>query len=395
MEREFTVCVRVKERQMMASPVHLQSLRGWPALLVALALAAGLAAQQPVAPPTPPTAAPAGQQTGPIPQAPARIVTGVTVVDVPVIVLDSQGQPVENLELGNFNLQDDYQTQRLIGFDNQPRPISLAIVVDTSDRTAVQQARRAAQVVADMVVGATGEAALFIPGPEPKQVLSFTNDGDKIVSVLRHLKVTPSGSDVTASLQMAAMRLRTQPRDHTRAIVVISRQNPKQGAFSEAILEGAMNDALPVFRIYPDTPQGAQPDNPLSPYEHGTGVGSSREPMPVQPVGAHGQMPDTTAPGTGLNLGSIASAVATKLRSKNWDYVYATGGLDLHAANDGDFDRKLSEVGDVLRSTYHLYYHPDNLTQGPAVHVINLRVAKHTGVAKTSYRHTYIGMRQP
>lgn len=325
-------------------------------------------------------------------QAPTRIVSGVTVVDVPIMVLDHQGQPIENLSLDDFELHDDYQKQRLMGFDNQARPVSLAIVVDTSDRASLLQTQRAAQVIADMVVGATGEAAIFIPGPEPREVENFTTDGNAIVAALRHLKLTPSGSDITAPLQLAAMRLRDRPRADARAILVITRQSAKRGTFASALLEGAMDDAAPVFRVYPDEPSSPPPEDPLAPATNGTGVGSSREPMPVQPVGAHGQMPQL--PAQLLNLGAIASTLSTALRSKQFSYVYTTGGLDLHAANNGDFDRKLSEVGNLLRSTYHLYYRPDNLTAGPAIHVISVRVAKNTGVAKTSYRHTYVGMRQ-
>ncbi|MGH9471354.1 MAG: hypothetical protein ACRD1M_01290 [Terriglobales bacterium] len=332
--------------------------------------------------------APGAQQA----QAPTRIVSGVTVVDVPIMVLNHQGQPIENLSLDDFELHDDYQKQHLMGFDNQARPVSLAIVVDTSDRASLLQTQRAAQVIADMVVGATGEAAIFIPGPEPREAENFTTDGNAIVAALRHLKLTPSGSDITAPLQLAAMRLRDRPRADARAILVITRQSAKRGTFASALLEGAMDDAAPVFRVYPDEPSSPPPEDPLSPATNGTGVGSSREPMPVQPVGAHGQMPQQPAPL--LNLGAIASTLSTALRSKQFSYVYTTGGLDLHAANNGDFDRKLSEVGNLLRSTYHLYYRPDNLTAGPAIHVISVRVAKNTGVAKTSYRHTYVGMRQ-
>lgn len=359
------------------------------ALSLVGALWCGAAAQQAATKRRPRAeSAPGAQQA----QAPTRIVSGVTVVDVPIMVLNHQGQPIENLSLDDFELHDDYQKQHLMGFDNQARPVSLAIVVDTSDRASLLQTQRAAQVIADMVVGATGEAAIFVPGPEPRETENFTTDGNAIVAALRHLKLTPSGSDITAPLQLAAMRLRDRPRADARAILVITRQSAKRGTFASALLEGAMDDAAPVFRVYPDEPSSPPPEDPLSPATNGTGVGSSREPMPVQPVGAHGQMPQQPAPL--LNLGAIASTLSTALRSKQFSYVYTTGGLDLHAANNGDFDRKLSEVGNLLRSTYHLYYRPDNLTAGPAIHVISVRVAKNTGVAKTSYRHTYVGMRQ-
>lgn len=377
--------------------------------IVALALCGVFAAQQTTPTKPPPSAPPAAAPRGAVPPsaasaqaAPAQaqqppplahIVSGVTVVDVPIMVFDHQGQPIENLTLDDFTLHDDYKKQTLIALDSRPRPVSLAIVVDTSDRASLLQAQRAAQVIVDMVVGATGEGAVFIPGPEPKEVEDFTTNGDAIVSALRHLKLTPSGSDITAPLELAAMRLRHRPRGRSRAILVITRQNTKEGTFQSALLEGAMNEAMPVFRVYPSAPATPPPPDPLSPSANGTGVGSSREQPPVQPMNAHGQMPEQ--PAQLLDLGAIAQGLHTMLRSKQFSYVYTTGGKDFHPGNSGDFDRDISEVGNLLRSTYHLYYHPDDLTAGPAVHVISVRVAKNTGVANTSYRHTYVGMRQP
>ncbi|MGH9483195.1 MAG: hypothetical protein ACRD1L_14000, partial [Terriglobales bacterium] len=114
-----------------------------------------------------------------LPQIPV-IRANTTVVDVPVLVLDKQGQPLDSLNQSDFRLLDDGQPQELSGFDNQPRPLSLAIVVDTSDYDAIGQAKRSAELITSMVVGAMGVASVFIPGPEPKQLLPFTNDGNKL-----------------------------------------------------------------------------------------------------------------------------------------------------------------------------------------------------------------------
>lgn len=347
-------------------------------------------------PPAPPAATRGAQIAGQRTQAAplAKLKSNVTLVDVPIIVLDQNDQPITDLTLSDFSLTDDYKKQQLTYLDSQPRPVTLAIVVDTSDRASVKQAQRSAQVIADMVIGAGGEAALFIPGPEARQITPFTRNQDEIVAAIRKLKLTPVGLDVTAPLEKAETALRRQPLNRTKAVLVITRRNPKLGAFSQALMEGSMGDSAPVFRVYPDTPQGAPPPDPLDPFTNGTGVGSQREQMPVQPVGAHGQMPQPTPEGTGLNVGAIASALETKfLRSKTWNYVYTSGGLDLHAGNDREFDQDLSRVGNVLRATYHLYYDPNDLTAGPAMHLIYVRVSPTTGVKRTTYRHTYVGMK--
>ncbi|MGH9394260.1 MAG: hypothetical protein ACRD1E_08840, partial [Terriglobales bacterium] len=131
------------------------------------------------------------QATKQVPQVPI-IRANTTLVDVPVLVLDKKGQPIESLNREDFQIYDDGVLQHLSAFDNQPRPISLAIVVDTSDWDAIDQAKRSAELISAMVVGAAGEASIFIPGPEPKQLLAFTGDSNQIANQLRHLDKSPT-----------------------------------------------------------------------------------------------------------------------------------------------------------------------------------------------------------
>src|SRR6185312_3972482 len=112
-------------------------------------------------------------------------------VEVPVLVLDRQGAPLLQLDQDRFQLSDNGRRQRVTGFARDARPVSLALVVDTSDRDAVAQVQRAAELVTAMVMGAAGEASLYIAGPAPARVLGPTRDADKFAEALRHLQVTP------------------------------------------------------------------------------------------------------------------------------------------------------------------------------------------------------------
>jgi VWFA-related protein len=57
----------------------------------------------------------------------------VSLVTVPVSVLDSKGRFVEGLELSDFTLQEEDQPQTLVHFDRDPTPVSLAVALDASD----------------------------------------------------------------------------------------------------------------------------------------------------------------------------------------------------------------------------------------------------------------------
>ena len=357
-------------------------------------LAAGLASLAFLPPAAAPQAAPPPSQAVK-PGSPLQLRGGVNLVDVPVLVLDHQGQPVLGLNRSNFSLWDNRLHQQLSGFDSQPLPVSVAIVVDTTEPAAVEQAHRSAQLIASMIVGADGRGSVITAGYHTRQVLHFTNERGAIVDALRRLKLGPHGNDITEALDLAILRLNHQPLGRTRAVVVITRQQAVGGEFAHAIVQAAMSDATPIFRVVPNS-TGPRPPNPISPTENGTGVGSNREQHPAQPIGRAGN--PVPCEGCEANLsGALVDALGklySLVRSKHWNYVRATGGLDLHAGNNRDFDRRLQLVANALRSFYHLYFTPNDLTAYAEVHAINLRIVGLPHHGHITYRRTYVGLRQ-
>lgn len=321
------------------------------------------------------------------------LVTGVTVVDVPVIALNRQGQAVPALNQQDFRLYDDGQLQRLRAFDSAPRPVSLAIVVDASQYAAVAQAKRAARMLSEMLVGEGGRAAVFIPGYPARQLSNFRDGAKTLIPTLEKIKQGPTRTPLSDALELALLRLRRQPDTRTRAVVVISQSNPRVGPTGREVVAMAMNNAIPIFRVYPPEPPGGEPENPISPENNGTGPGSQRQQPYVPPIGAKGNPP---APASDtMNLGAlvfpIAKAVAGAMESGRWNYVRATGGLNLHASNDRQFDQRLAEVGNALRSIYHLYYTPNDLGPVPAVHHIEVKLNPLAPAQKTVFRRSYLG----
>lgn len=365
---------------------------GWRGMaLIVLGVTALAVAQQPV-PSRPAAAQTATPQATPQTTPGTTIVTGVTVVNVPVLVLDHSGAPVIGLDRNNFQILDDGRPQSLASFDNQPRPVTLAIVIDTSNPDAVAQAHRSAELLAQMVVGNSGQAGIFIASAEAKQVLPFTGDLGQIVDALRRLRVGPRSDGIGEPLSMAVMALARQPRDRTRAVLVISRQSPRSDSFSQAIMETSMNDATPIFQLSPNRPRNANDVNPIDPNEAGTGVGSNRAPIPPS-VSTHGKFPPAAGSAANFDLGAAISGALGTIRSHQWDYVHTTGGLSLKASNDGDFDRKLGEIGNALRSIYELYYHPNDLSPQARLHQIEVQVQAAVPDSTVTYRRAYLGYR--
>ena len=70
----------------------------------------------------------------------------VSLVTVPVSVVDREGRFVEGLGLSDFTLLEDGRPQTLVHFDRDPTPVSLAVALDSSDsmKGAFWSARKAA-----------------------------------------------------------------------------------------------------------------------------------------------------------------------------------------------------------------------------------------------------------
>jgi VWFA-related protein len=70
---------------------------------------------------------------------------GITYVTVPVVVIDASGQAVAGLSAGDFSIYENDAKQTLERLAERPAPVSLALVVDTSEsmRSEVSQLRNA------------------------------------------------------------------------------------------------------------------------------------------------------------------------------------------------------------------------------------------------------------
>ncbi|HUX67782.1 MAG TPA: VWA domain-containing protein [Terriglobales bacterium] len=304
-------------------------------------------------------------------------------VEIPVLVLDHHGQPVLNLDRDQFRLRDDGLPQRITTFDRAARPVSLAVVVDVTDRDAIAQVKRSALLLTAMVMGAAGEASVYVSGPNPRQVLPFTHDQDKVASVLQHLQLSPTPpldhGQVTEPASQALLDLTHRPAADARAVLIIGKHAASRSPAATALFAGALQQPIAIFRLAPQRPDGAAPYlNPDLPSRRGTGQGSQR--VPQLPVLAAGRGTSAQAPTDQATvnllplpktaLGLAAKVVAPHLR----DYVYDSGGVTLQGGSDADFDRKLSSIGADLRSYYYLGYQPNDLATAGPRHRISVQV---------------------
>ncbi|HEV2488385.1 MAG TPA: VWA domain-containing protein [Candidatus Acidoferrales bacterium] len=157
------------------------------ALLVPFCLraqtAAGTAAQQ-----SPPKTSSQQQQ------APARIISHPTIVNVPVTVKDSRGDLVPDLEKRDFRIFQDGVEQQVQFFSTDPIPISGVILLDDNlpNRPAEQVQRSLDSIAAGF--GPRDEVAVVRFDEYPKTVLDFTTSNDALFAELKKIRTDPKNA---------------------------------------------------------------------------------------------------------------------------------------------------------------------------------------------------------
>src|SRR5579864_3192953 len=106
----------------------------------------------------------------------------VALVRAPVVVIDSNGEPVLDLQQKDFHVLDDGAEQTIESMDLGGEPLSAVIVFETSSRIAplLPAVQKSAIVFTQTVVGPSGDAAVLSYDDRVNRLLPFTADNDKI-----------------------------------------------------------------------------------------------------------------------------------------------------------------------------------------------------------------------
>src|ERR1700745_194694 len=159
-----------------------------------LLLASGLPAlaQAPEGP-MPPRAGTPVQQTPP--EALAKITARVTLVSTPVMVRDSGGSMIHDLDQQDFVVTDNGVPQKITHFDVGGDPLSIVVVVETSSRVdpMLPPLRKLGSIFTEQVMGPDAEAAVLGFDDSVHRLQGFTRSHDSVQAVFAGLKTGESG----------------------------------------------------------------------------------------------------------------------------------------------------------------------------------------------------------
>jgi len=355
----------------------------WRCALTACLLAAAAGLLFAVAPAARPqqTQGPITPKPGaPVQQAPqGTIRVRVALVSAPVVVIDSKGESVLDLQQKDFHIVDDGVDQTIESFDLGGEPISAVLVFETSARiaTLLPAVQKSAIVFTETVVGPSGEAAVLSYDSSVNTLLPFSTDNDKIEKTIARLAPGNGGARLYDALASAVAMLRDRPAGQRRAIVVVGEASDNG---SEQRLGRVLRDAqLANVVIYsiglsptsaglrsPDSQAAAPSATPPGTFGGPSFPGSAQTPTSQGQYGGNVDL-------LGLSEWAVRNVKAVVKERPLEIAATATGGTSQPAFRESKLDNAIDSIGGELNSQYVLSYRPTGADK-PGYHQIKVMV---------------------
>ena len=310
--------------------------------------------------------------------------TGVELINITATVTDSRGRFVPGLEREDFLVYEDDELQTISHFSNDPVPVSLGIVLDTSNSMEgrkMSAAREALDRFLFDLLGPDDEIFIYRFGFEPSLVHGWTSDRNSLSRAIR--RITPEGGTSLYDAVAEAIPMAERGHHRKKALVIISDGNDTNSLTDVDEVQRLIRESeVIVYAI------GLDGDG-----RSGTARGRSRArprlpfPFPGVPGGGRGPIPAPSPwPGGGGRGASSDRVNVSALR----DLTDDSGGRTEIVRDAGDLDPATAGVADELSRQYYIAYpapgHDDG--QWHAIDV-ELRNSRHRVRARRGYIATH------
>ena len=364
----------------------------------------------------------------------AQLRTQTTVVLVPTLVRDDQGEPVFTLKADDFTLTDDGIPQTLtLEQESGGEPLALVVVIEVGGAGARQfsQYNSIAPPLAPMLESIVGnvphKVAVVTFDSEPSLLQNFTSSIDVAADAIRGLQpgctrqhhmencaapasvhdvaLGDNGAAILDALGYSVDLLRGQPQKYRRAILMIS-ETLDRGShltlehalravtdtntviYTIAFSTGKSEAAHYAARELPTQPAGLGLENPHPNPPHGC-MGKDPNPDPDattnKAVQAYDCLTQLIPP---LALAKAAAIEATDGLKQNIPETVArlTGGEYYKLTDAKSLERDLAAISNHVPNRYMLSFHP--VAPHAGFHSIQLRLKDYPALrvtARSSY----------
>jgi len=265
----------------------------------------------------------------------------VDIVPLQVSVTDGRGVYVPDMKMEDFEVYENGERQEILYFDNEPRPVAIGLLIDTSGSMEGMKMERAKQGASAFVQHITEQDEAFVMGFDafPTLYVDLTPNHARIREAIQQLE--PRGA---TSLNMAIVEGCDilEEQEHRRALIILS------DGF-DTVQQVTEGQAIDYAR---------------------------RQDVRVYTIGifetfnmARSQGFDT------MNRGEVSMRA----------YSDGTGGRTFILNSLGELDRAYDEIAAELRSQYSLGYRPEKPAGPGEWREIEVRTGRGEARAKPGY----------
>lgn len=334
------------------------------------------------------------------PEAETRLKVRVSLVNTPVTVRDRSGQMIHNLDAKNFVVTDNGVTQKITHFDLGGDPLSVVILMETSERidSIFPEIRKTGSLFADTVVGSSGEAAVVGFNDSVDKLQDFTADGEAIEKTIHGMREGTWGSRLYDAMAVGVEMLTSRPQPSAelpgrRRILFIMSEATDVGSATKLgeVLRQAQLANITIYSVGLSTTRAELQSK------------TQKKPIEVTPPGTFGhpplpgtvQTPTSEQQQTG-NIDLLALAVWAVQHAENQVRAHAlevaataTGGAHVSTYRDQSIERAIDEIGGELHSQYSVSYTPTGTAES-GYHEIKVSVDR-PGVTVRARPGYYLG----
>ncbi len=348
--------------------------------LIALALAAGLLAAQQTKPKRGERAQP--EEREPAEEIVPKFTAPVTNILAPTKVFGADRNFLTGVRADQFHLFDNGREQK-IRVDESLIPISMVIAIQCNAEVdqILPKVNRIGNMLAPVVLGDRGEAAVIAFDSRIRTMQDFTSDPDLVAEAVRRIHSGSLSSRLVDAVDAAEHMLRTRPAEHQKIILLIS-ETRDEGSMNRGIdtLNYVQAGNVTVYQVTMSRVLGKltasaplpRPD-PLPPAMHPMPSNVPATPTTVmQTYGTDGASANFIPLLTEIfkDLKSLVKAPAADM------FIMGTGGSKFDFYRGKGLEEAIQQMSAELHLQYMLSYSPNN-KQEPGWHDIKVEVSGH------------------
>jgi len=325
---------------------------------------------------------------------PPFVVTTQRVV-APVTVLDRDGGYVNGIQPQQFHLYDNGREQN-IEVDIAYQPISLVIAIESSSHVEglLPQVQKVGNMVAPLVIGDQGEAAVVAYDSRVRTLQDFTSDSDLITKAVKKIQPGSNSNRITDAVVESARMLSHRPPNRRRILLLIgeTRDLGSESRAREALIDLQLSNVV-FYSVDMSRFLSTLTAPPVQPRPNNTPP-AAYGPLP----GGTPATPTSIAQAYGLDGGRAEFVPLMVELLKDVKYIFkdnpmelfskGTGGSEFSFYRQKGLDEAVQKIGEELHSQYMISYSPNNSLEG-GFHDIRVEVEGHPEVKKIQTRPGY------